>query len=247
MNASETWLEPHHVVLICSKRRKGKSTLAQVFASYMTSQRVVLADVKRRYAMPGAYVAHGIAELAACPADALRVHFVPVAVDGPSNRNAVEQEWDAFFAWCFNQPDVTVLLDECVPMPAPSDGRAPGMLVKYVGQGAATRCGLIACTGRWRGVLTDLKSHANLIVIFPGGLSVDELEDAAREMNLGYVDDQTRRKVKPLDELRSLLKQAEALGEYACVMYDRDRDSFRIFEVPEHLLERAVAREVAPA
>lgn len=239
---SETWLEPHHVVFICSKRRRGKSTLAQVFASYMTAQRVVLADVKARYVMPGAFVARGILELHAVPDDVLRVHFVPTAA---SKKDAV-LEWDEFFTWCFEQTDVTVLLDECVPMPAPATG-APGMLVKYVGQGAVNRNGIIACTGRWRGVLRDLIAHANLIVIFPGGLSVDELEDAAREMGMGYVDPDTKKKVSALDELRALLAEAEAHGEFACVMYDRDRDAFRIFEVPANLVDRAIAKEVAPA
>lgn len=243
---SETWFEPWHVITIVAKRRSGKSTLATVFASHFTNQRIVFADVKRRYRMPAAdLVAHGVDALQAAPVSAWRIHYVPAAIASVDNKKAVDREWSAFFDWCNAQTDLTVLLDECVPMPAPATG-APGSLVHYVGQKAADRCGIIACTGRWRGLLVDLKAHANVIIIFPGGLAVDELEDAAREMGLGHVDEQSKRKVKPLDELRALLKQAEELGPYACVMWLRDEDRFVIFELPAELVHRAIAIEVAP-
>lgn len=242
---SETWFEPWHVITIVSKRRKGKSTLATVFASYFTKQRIVFMDVKRRYAFAGAdYVANGAAELWAAPASAWRIHYVPAAIATVENKDAVDHEWSSAFDWCNQQTDLTVLLDECVPMPAPATG-APGSLVHYVAQKAVDRCGMIACTGRWRGLLMDLKAHANVIVIFPGGLAVDELEDAAREMGLGSVAENGK-KIKPLDELRGLLNDAAAEGPYGCLMYLRDQDRFVTFQLPAELVDRAIAVEVAP-
>jgi hypothetical protein len=207
---------------------------------------VLLVDVKRRYRMPDAdAVCHGVDELRAAPTSAWRLHFIPTAVATVADKQAVAREYDDLFLWACEQTDLCVLLDECVPMPAPASG-APGALVHYVAQKAVDRCGMIACSGRWRGMLVDLKAHANAIVIFPGGLSVDELEDAAREFGLGHTADNGR-KVKPLDELRELLEKTAAHGEHAALLYDRDRDLFRIFEIPAHLLERAIAIEVAPA
>lgn len=243
---SETWFEPWHVILIVSKRRKGKSTLATVFASYFENQRIVFMDVKRRYAMAGAdYVAHGVDELYAAPATAWRIHFIPAAIATVHNKDAVDLEWSGVFDWCNQQTDLTVLLDECVPMPAPATG-APGSGVHYIAQKAVDRCGMIACTGRWRGLMMELKAHSDVIILFPGGLSVDELEEAAKEMGLGHIDEGTNRKVKPLDELRALLKQAEELGPYACVMWLRNEDRFVIFELDASLVDRAIAVEVAP-
>lgn len=241
---SELWLEPWHVAVFCSKRRSGKSSVATVFASYMLNQRIVFADVKNAYQMPGAFVVRGAGELVLVPADVRLVHFIPAAVGAKD----VMAEWDQFFAWCFDQTDVTVMLDECVPMPAPATG-APGMLVKYVGQGARNRNGLIACTGRWRGLLVDLKSHSNMIGIFPGGLAVDELDDAAKEMGAdleraaGELGCSAKR---PREQLRFLLDKAAEVGPYACLLYLRDQKTFKIFQLPEELLERAIAFEISP-
>ena len=246
---AELWLEPWHVAVLLSKRRSGKSTVMTVFAGAMVNQRIVFADVKCCYRMPGAYVARGVDELYACPPDVRKVHFIPVAVDTPGDRNAVEREWNAFFQWCFDQTDVTVVADECVPMPMPANG-APGMAVKYVEQGARNRNGLLACSGRWRGLMVALKSHANVIGIFPGGLAADELDSAAKEM--GEDLEAAARELgctstKPLEQLRFLLAKTKELGPYACLLYLRDQNTFKIFQVPAELLDTAIAFEVAPA
>lgn len=242
---NEPWFQPWQRMVLLAKTRSGKSTLEMVFAAHMTNQRIVLADVKCRYRMPGAFVANGVADLAAVPVDARLVHFIPAA----GERKAAIKEWDEFFEWCFYQTDVTVLLDECVPMPAPATG-APGWVVKYVGQAAANRDGIIACSGRWRGLLVDLKAHSNVIGIFPGGLAADELDDAAKEMGedleraaaeLGCTS------TRPLDQLRYLLAKTKEVGPYAVLLYLRDQSRFLMFELPAELVDDAIAFEVAPA
>jgi hypothetical protein len=231
--------------VLLSKRRSGKSTIEMVFGAQMSNQRIVLVDVKARYRMPGAFVCRGAGELAAVPVDVRLVHFIPAAAGG---RKDVIAEYDALFEWCFYQTDVTVLLDECVPMPAPATG-APGWLVKYVTQGAVNRCGLLACSGRWRGLLMDLKSHSNLIGIFPGGLAADELEDAAKEMGEDLeraAREQGCTSTRPLEQLRHLLTQTKEVGPYACLLYLRDQSRFVMFQLPDHLVDDAIAIEVAP-
>lgn len=232
-------------MVLLSKTRSGKSTLAMVFAAQMIYQRIVLADVKCRYRMPGSFVVHGHQELALVPVDARLVHFIPAAVGA----KAVDEEWDEFFKWCFEQTDVTIILDECVPKPAPATG-APGWAVKYVGQAAVNRDGIIACSGRWRGLLMDLKAHSNVIGIFPGGLAADELEDAAKEMG----EDLERaaaelgcKSRRPLDQLRFLLAKTREVGPYAVLLYLRDQSRFVMFQLPAELVDDAIAIEVAPA
>lgn len=232
--------------VLLSKRRSGKSTLEMVFAGQMTNQRIVLVDVKCRYRMPGAIVARGAAELATVPVDVRLVHFIPAAA---GDRKNVVAEYDAVFEWCFNQTDVTVLLDECVPMPAPATG-APGWVVKYIAQGAVNRNGILACSGRWRGLLVDLKSHSNMIGIFPGGLAADELDDAAKEM--GEDLEQAARTLgctatRPRDQLRFLLAKTKEVGDYAVLLYLRDQSAFKMFQLPPELIDDAIAIEVAPA
>lgn len=242
---TEAWFEPWHVGVLLSKRRSGKSTIEMVFAAQMSNQRLVLVDVKARYRMPGAFLCRGAGELALVPVDVRLVHFIPTAA---GNRNAVIAEYDALFEWCFQQTDLTVLLDECVPMPAPATG-APGWLVKYVTQGAVNRNGILACSGRWRGLLMDLKSHSNLIGIFPGGLAADELDDAAKEMGedleraAGELGCTARR---PLEQLRFLLTQTKEVGPYAVLLYLRDQSRFVMFQLPPELVDEAIAIEIAP-
>lgn len=238
------WLEPWHVMVIVSRRRRGKSTLATVIASYFTRATVIFVDVKKKYRVHDAVVVHGIGELTALKTLPARIQFVPVAVKTPDDDKAEIKEWDRFFAWCHAQHDICVLLDECVPWPAPASG-FPGWLRKYVGQAGVNRGGIIACTGRYRGVFRDLFSHADAIVIFPDGLSIDELTDVAAEMQLGRFEEGGR-KVKGVDILRGYLDQAKATGPYACVWWDRDSNTFRIFELPAELVDRAIATEIAP-
>jgi hypothetical protein len=246
---AEPWLQPWHVGVLLSKRRSGKSTVMTVFAGHMVNQRIVFADVKCCYRMPGAHVARGIDELYATPVDARLVHFIPTATNAPRNRSAVEDEWNAFFQWCFDQTDVTIVCDECVPMPLPATG-TPGVGVKYIEQGARNRNGILACSGRWRGLSVALKSHANLIGIFPGGLAADELEDAAKEMGEDLAEAARElgcSSTKPLEQLRFLLTKTKEVGPYACLLYLRDQSTFKIFQVPEALLDTAIAIEVTPA
>jgi hypothetical protein len=244
----EPWFEPWHVGVLLSKRRSGKSTIEMVFAAQMLQQRLLLVDVKHAYRMPGAFVVHGADELALVPEDARLVHFIPTAVNAPKNRSRVSDEYDAVFAWAFAQTDVTVLLDECVPMPAPATG-APGMVIKYVEQGARLRNGILACSGRWRGLAVALKAHANMIGIFPGGLAADELEDAAKEMG----EDLERaagelgcRATRPLEQLRFLLAKTKEIGPYAVLLYLRDQSRFVMFQLPEEFVDDAIAFEVTP-
>jgi hypothetical protein len=243
-STSEPWFEPWQRMVLLSKTRSGKSTLEMVFAAHMTQQRIVLADVKCRYRMPGAFVVHGAAELTLVPADVRLVHFIPVA----GERKAAIKEWDQFFEWCFHQTDVTVLLDECVPMPAPATG-APGWVVKYVGQAAVNRDGIIACSGRWRGLSVDLKAHSDVIGIFPGGLAADELDDAAKEM--GEDLERAARELgctatRPRDQLRFLLEKTKEVGPYAVLLYLRNQGRFVMFQLPADLVDEAVAFEVTP-
>jgi hypothetical protein len=244
--STEPWFEPWHVGVLLSKRRSGKSTIEMVFGGQMRNQRIVLVDVKCRYRMPGGFVCHGQHELPAVPADVRLVHFIPTAA---GSKRDVVAEYDALFEWCFHQTDVTVLLDECVPMPAPATG-APGWLVKYVTQGAVNRNGILACSGRWRGLLIDLKSHSNLIGIFPGGLAADELDDAAKEMgeDLERAASELGCTAKrPLEQLRFLLAKTKEIGPYALLLYLRDQSRFVMFELPAELVDDAIAIEVAPA
>lgn len=239
------WLEPWHRAVIVSKTRAGKSTLATVLTSYMTKQTVVFADVKMAYVVHDAIVTRGVAELQAALAmrpRPRRVHFIPI--------NAAEPlvEWNRFFEICFHASHITIELDECVPMPLPATG-TPAQGVRYIGQGARQRNGIIACTGRWRGVSLDLKAHANVIVIFPGGLAQDELDDAAKEMGANLEEACVELGIKatrPGRQLRALLDHAAALGPYTCLWYDRDRGVFRCFRLGASLLERAIATEVSP-
>lgn len=243
---SEAWFEPWHVGVLLSKRRAGKSTIEMVFGAHMVNQRIVLVDVKCRYRMPGAFVVHGHQELALVPADVRLVHFIPAAA---GDRKTVVEEYDELFKWCFYQTDVTVLLDECVPMPAPATG-APGWVVKYIAQGAVNRNGILACSGRWRGLLVDLKAHSNMIGIFPGGLAADELDDAAKEMGEDLeraATDLGCKSSRPLEQLRFLLAKTKELGPYALLLYLRDQSRFVMFQLPADLVDDAIATEVAPA
>lgn len=232
-------------MVLLSKTRSGKSTLEMVFAAQMVNQRLVLVDVKCRYRMPGAFVVHGHTELPLVPADARLVHFIPTAA---GNRASVIEEYDELFKWCFHQTDVTVLLDECVPMPAPATG-APGWVVKYVGQAAVNRDGIIACSGRWRGLLLDLKAHSNVIGIFPGGLAADERDDAAKEM--GEDLERAARELgctatRPRDQLGFLLEKTKEVGPYAVLLYLRDQGRFVMFQLDAELVDDAIAIEIEP-
>lgn len=241
--AGETWLEPWHVCAILSKRRSGKSTLATVLTSYMTRQTIVFLDVKRAYRVHEGVVCLGPEQLrvalAARPRPR-RIHYVPMAFDA--------DEWDDVFRACFEQTDVTVQVDECVPWPLPATG-PPKEAIRYVMQGARQRDGLIACTGRWRGVSIDLKAQANVIVIFPGGLSADELTEVGKEMGDDLAEAAQElgcRATKPIDQLRYLLTKTAEIGPYAFLWYDRDRGLFRMLQIPEHLIGRAIATEITP-
>jgi hypothetical protein len=242
----EPWLQPWDRSLLVSKTRSGKSSVLLVFASYFTNSRILFIDVKRRYVMPDAVVVQGVDELYALDPTKLpwRIHFLPIATNTVADPRAEEREWEGLFRWCEPQTDLAVIVDECVPKPLPANGY-PGPAEKVAGQKKVDRVGFHAATGRWRGMARFLIGHADHIMIWPKGLSVDELDDVAREMALGDEDEHGRR-VKPTTELRRMLRQAEQHGPFAFLWWDRNRDLFRIMQLPPHLLERAIAVEVEP-
>lgn len=229
------WLLPWEIALLVSKRRSGKSTVGLALAGSFSRCQLLFLDVKCRYTLPGVDPTVGVDQLAGLEWQKQRViHYQPSAVDSMGDRRAEEREWWGVFALCNERVDLTIVADECVPTPFGVNA-TPGSARRYIERKAVDRCGLIACTGRWRGTATHLRAHANHILLWPGGLADDELDDVAREIGCQRL------------ELRAWLDQARQLGDYGFVWYDRDQQLVRLVPpLPEHVRQLALAQEITP-